>query len=152
MHTQENLHVRNVTLFYRVLTEHLTELLPVIYTPTVGDACRRFGQIFRSTSGMYLSSQLHRGRVRAVLDNWPYTPDIIVATDGGRILGLGACGLTLCAPLAVREAAQGVSASCGCSFHVTVRNQPCIMVSMHAAVAHASCSSSATPTGVLRRV
>ena len=82
--------MRNVTLFYRVLTDNLTELLPVIYTPTVGDACRRFGQIFRSTSGMYVSAQLHRGRVRAVLDNWPYTPDIIVATDGGRILGLGA--------------------------------------------------------------
>lgn len=88
--------MRNVTLFYRVLTDNLTELLPIIYTPTVGEACRRFGQIFRSTSGMYLSCQLHRGRVRAVLDNWPYTPDIIVATDGGRILGLGACSSAVC--------------------------------------------------------
>jgi malic enzyme len=45
MRAQDNLHARNVTLFYRVLCDNLTELLPVIYTPTVGDACRRFGQV-----------------------------------------------------------------------------------------------------------
>jgi len=86
------LHDRNVTLFYRVLMEHLTEMTPIMYTPTVGFACQQFGHIYRKNRGMYVS--LHdKGRVAEVLDNWPSDEvDIIVISDGSRILGLGDLG------------------------------------------------------------
>lgn len=83
----------NQHLFYKMLMENLEELLPIVYTPTVGDGCRHFHQLFIQPSGMYLSAFKHRGRFRDILENWPSNDvEIIVVTDGGRILGLGDLG------------------------------------------------------------
>jgi malate dehydrogenase (oxaloacetate-decarboxylating)(NADP+) len=83
---------RNVTLFYRFLMEHLEDTTPIMYTPTVGHACQKFGHIYRKNRGMYIQKR-HQGRIAEVLDNWPTDEvDIIVISDGSRILGLGDLG------------------------------------------------------------
>jgi malate dehydrogenase (oxaloacetate-decarboxylating) len=84
---------RNETLFYRLLSEHIAEALPIVYTPTVGEACQRFSEIYRRPRGLFVS-YADRDCLDEVISNRPYRDvDVIVVTDGQRILGLGDQGI-----------------------------------------------------------
>jgi malate dehydrogenase (oxaloacetate-decarboxylating) len=83
---------RNETLFFRLLHDHIDEMLPVVYTPVVGEACEQFSHIYREPRGLYISYE-QRDRIDAILDNHPRPPAVIVVTDGERILGLGDQGV-----------------------------------------------------------
>ena len=82
---------RNETLFYRLLVEHIEELAPIIYTPTVGEACMQYSRLFRRPRGMYFSAD-DRGHFNAMMYNWKSDVNVIVVTDGSRVLGLGDLG------------------------------------------------------------
>jgi malate dehydrogenase (oxaloacetate-decarboxylating)(NADP+) len=81
----------NETLFFRTLIDNLEELLPLVYTPTVGQACLEWSRHYERPRGLYITPR-ERGRIRELLRRWPRPAGIIVVTDGGRILGLGDLG------------------------------------------------------------
>ena len=84
---------RNETLFYKVIIDHVEECAPIIYTPTVGEVCLSYSRLYRRARGMYFSAD-DRGNMHAMVYNWPNERvDVIVLTDGSRILGLGDLGV-----------------------------------------------------------
>lgn len=87
-----NILEENETLFYRIMLAHITEMMPIVYTPTVGQVCEQYSQIFHKARGLYLSYPEEQN-IEAILDQCSNNIEVIVVTDGERILGLGDLGV-----------------------------------------------------------
>lgn len=84
---------KNIDLFYRLLMDNIRELMPLVYTPTIGDVCLQYSSIYTHPEALYISIK-QRKSIRTMLQNWHcQNPEICVVTDGSRILGLGDLGI-----------------------------------------------------------
>ena len=84
---------QNIDLFYRLLMDNIRELMPLVYTPTIGDVCLQYSTLYTRPEALYISIK-QRKSIRTMLRNWPCNdPEICVVTDGSRILGLGDLGM-----------------------------------------------------------
>lgn len=84
---------QNVDLFYRLLIDNAKEMMPLVYTPTIGDVCLQYSTLYTRPEALYISIK-QRKSIKTMLANWPYpNPEICVVTDGSRILGLGDLGV-----------------------------------------------------------
>ncbi len=84
---------QNIDLFYRVLIDNVKELMPLVYTPTIGEVCLQYSTLSTHPEALYISIK-QRKSIRTMLQNWPHpNPEICVVTDGSRILGLGDLGV-----------------------------------------------------------
>ncbi|KAH7318596.1 malic enzyme [Stachybotrys elegans] len=106
---------QNVDLFYRLLIDHVRELMPLVYTPTIGDVCLQYSTLYTRPEALYISIK-QRKSIRTMLRNWPCRdPEICVVTDGSRILGLGDLGVNgvgiSIGKLALYTAAAGIHPS-----------------------------------------
>lgn len=83
----------NIDLFYRLLIDNIEQLMPLVYTPTIGDVCLQYSMLYTHPEALYISIK-QRKSIAMILRNWPYpNPSICVVTDGSRILGLGDLGV-----------------------------------------------------------
>mmetsp|Transcript_522 Transcript_522/g.1864 ORF Transcript_522/g.1864 Transcript_522/m.1864 type:complete len:584 (+) Transcript_522:72-1823(+) len=88
-----SLHERNETLYYTILCNNVARMAPIIYTPTVGEACEKYSELFRRSRGMYFSAK-DLPEFHAMVHNWPSEHvDVVCVTDGSRVLGLGDLGI-----------------------------------------------------------
>lgn len=83
---------KNENVFCELCLQNLKEFLPVVYTPTVGTACKTYSDVWQECPRGFYFNRDHVGKVKEILKTWPYQPEIIVCTDGTRILGLGDLG------------------------------------------------------------
>ncbi|OAA75781.1 NAD-binding malic dehydrase [Akanthomyces lecanii RCEF 1005] len=108
-----NLKAQNIDLFYRLLMDNIRELMPLVYTPTIGDVCLQYSTLYTRPEALYISIKQRRS-IKTMLRNWPCTnPEICVVTDGSRILGLGDLGVNgvgiSIGKLSLYTAAAGIS-------------------------------------------
>jgi malate dehydrogenase (oxaloacetate-decarboxylating)(NADP+) len=113
-----SLKANNTDLFYRLLIDHVGQLMPLVYTPTIGDVCLQYSTLYTRPEALYISIK-QRKSIATILRNWPYAdPSICVITDGSRILGLGdlgvnGVGISVCSIIPEKQVLANVPSQIG---------------------------------------